>query len=56
MTVIGPYRNGPADFEVRTFAPDPNVNEDPVTESANAVLAQWLCDAGHALVVRLSFG
>lgn len=43
MGVIGAYENdGPADFEVRAFAPGHGVNEDPVTGSVNAGLAQWL--------------
>jgi PhzF family phenazine biosynthesis protein len=43
MGVIGPYRDGgPADFEVRAFAPGHGVDEDPVTGSVNAGLAQWL--------------
>lgn len=36
------------DFEVRFFAPDIGVNEDPVTGSLNASLAQWLIADGHA--------
>ncbi|MBO1268680.1 PhzF family phenazine biosynthesis protein [Arthrobacter cavernae] len=45
--VIGAYgEDGPADFEVRAFAPGHNVDEDPVTGSVNAGLAQWLCDEG----------
>ncbi|ASN19951.1 PhzF family phenazine biosynthesis protein [Arthrobacter sp. YN] len=47
MGVIGAYYNGePADFEVRTFAPGHGVNEDPVTGSVNAGLAQWLHSEG----------
>lgn len=47
MGVIGAYDNGePADFEVRTFAPGHGVNEDPVTGSVNAGLAQWLRSEG----------
>ncbi|WP_120522785.1 PhzF family phenazine biosynthesis protein [Arthrobacter celericrescens] len=36
----------PADFEVRAFVPGLDVNEDPVTGSANAGLAQWLLAEG----------
>jgi PhzF family phenazine biosynthesis protein len=36
------------DFEVRGFAPHLGVNEDPVTGSLNASLAQWLMAEGHA--------
>ncbi|UVJ37907.1 PhzF family phenazine biosynthesis protein [Arthrobacter sp. CJ23] len=47
MGVIGAYgRGGPADFEVRAFAPGHDVDEDPVTGSVNAGLAQWLRDEG----------
>jgi PhzF family phenazine biosynthesis protein len=35
-------------FEVRAFAPGFGVNEDPVTGSLNAGLAQWLIGAGLA--------
>lgn len=35
-------------FEVRAFAPGAGVNEDPVTGSLNASLAQWLVGAGLA--------
>ncbi|MDF0530696.1 PhzF family phenazine biosynthesis protein [Tsukamurella sp. 8F] len=37
---------GPADVEVRAFCPGAGVNEDPVTGSLNAGLAQWLLGAG----------
>jgi PhzF family phenazine biosynthesis protein len=33
--------------EVRFFAPDIGVSEDPVTGSFNASLAQWLIADGH---------
>ena len=33
--------------EVRAFAPNVGINEDPVTGSLNASLAQWLIDDGH---------
>ena len=38
--------DAPADFEVRAFVPGLDVNEDPVTGSANAGLAQWLLAEG----------
>jgi len=37
-----------ADFEVRAFVAPVGVNEDPVTGSLNASLAQWLMTEGHA--------
>lgn len=37
-----------ADFEVRGFAAPIGINEDPVTGSLNASLAQWLMADGHA--------
>jgi PhzF family phenazine biosynthesis protein len=52
VAVIGAYGEpdggAPADFEVRAFVPGLNVNEDPVTGSANAGLAQWLLAEGVA--------
>jgi PhzF family phenazine biosynthesis protein len=36
------------DFEVRAFAAPIGVDEDPVTGSLNASLAQWLIAEGHA--------
>ncbi|WP_395056803.1 PhzF family phenazine biosynthesis protein [Polaromonas sp.] len=36
------------DFEVRAFAAPIGINEDPVTGSLNASLAQWLMAEGHA--------
>ena len=36
------------DLEVRFFAPDIGVGEDPVTGGFNASLAQWLIAEGHA--------
>lgn len=36
------------ELEVRFFAPDIGVGEDPVTGSFNASLAQWLIAEGHA--------
>jgi PhzF family phenazine biosynthesis protein len=38
---------GTPDVEVRGFAPHLGVNEDPVTGSLNASLAQWLMAEGH---------
>lgn len=37
-----------ADFEVRAFATPMGIEEDPVTGSLNAGLAQWLMAEGHA--------
>jgi PhzF family phenazine biosynthesis protein len=37
---------GPADFEVRAFAPGHGVDEDPVTGSVNAGIAQWFLRDG----------
>ena len=45
--VVGPA-TGEADFEVRGFAPDAGIPEDPVTGSLNAGLAQWLIGTGRA--------
>jgi PhzF family phenazine biosynthesis protein len=39
---------GDTDFEVRAFAAPLGIEEDPVTGSLNASLAQWLIGAGHA--------
>ena len=36
------------ELEVRGFAPHMGINEDPVTGSLNASLAQWLIAEGHA--------
>ena len=38
---------GAADLEVRGFAAPVGINEDPVTGSLNASLAQWLMADGH---------
>ena len=38
---------GPVDLEVRVFAAAVGIEEDPVTGSFNASLAQWLIDEGH---------
>jgi PhzF family phenazine biosynthesis protein len=47
--VVGAYATGgPADFEVRAFAPGWGGVEDPVTGSLNASLAQWLIGTGRA--------
>ena len=49
--VVGPHpAGGAADFEVRFFAAAIGVNEDPVTGSLNANVANWLIDNGHAPV------
>lgn len=50
VAVAGRYQSpapGAPDVEVRMFAPGLGVAEDPVTGSLNAILAQWLIDAGH---------
>jgi len=41
-------RTQAADFEVRAFAAPLGIEEDPVTGSLNASLAQWLIAEGHA--------
>jgi PhzF family phenazine biosynthesis protein len=49
--IVAPYAHpaaGTPDFEVRGFAPHLGVNEDPVTGSLNASLAQWLMAEGLA--------
>lgn len=49
--VVGPWLPSDgeqAQFEVRAFAPGLGVNEDPVTGSLNAALAQWLIQSGRA--------
>ena len=49
LGVVGPHPpGGEAAFEVRAFAVGAGVDEDPVTGSLNAGLAQWLLAAGHA--------
>lgn len=45
--VVGPASDE-VDFEVRGFAPDDGIPEDPVTGSLNAGLAQWLIGTGRA--------
>ena len=47
--VVGPYPPGsPAHFEVRAFFAGRGIEEDPVTGSLNAAIAQWLVPAGVA--------
>ena len=49
--VVGPHApGGPANFELRAFYTDQNLNvrEDPVTGSLNASVAQWLFASGRA--------
>jgi PhzF family phenazine biosynthesis protein len=47
--VVGPYPvGGEFDFEVRFFAAAIGINEDPVTGSLNANIAQWLIATGRA--------
>lgn len=47
--VIGPHPDGaPCQFEVRGFAAAMGIDEDPVTGSLNASLAQWLMPPGLA--------
>jgi PhzF family phenazine biosynthesis protein len=50
LGVAGPYPPGsPAAFEVRAFTPKlSSTDEDPVTGSLNASLAQWLLATGRA--------
>jgi PhzF family phenazine biosynthesis protein len=50
LGIAGPYPpGGPAAFEVRAFVPKNNsTDEDPVTGSLNASLAQWLIGTGRA--------
>ena len=43
-----PAETATADFEVRAFAAPIGIEEDPVTGSLNASLAQWLIAEGHA--------
>jgi len=47
-TATGPAEAATADFEVRAFAAPIGIEEDPVTGSLNASLAQWLMAEGHA--------
>lgn len=47
--VVGPHPAGSdAAFEVRAFIPSGGTDEDPVTGSLNASLAQWLIGTGRA--------
>lgn len=50
LGIAGPYPPGePAAFEVRAFVPkNGGTDEDPVTGSLNASLAQWLLATGRA--------
>jgi PhzF family phenazine biosynthesis protein len=50
LGIAGPYPpDGPAAFEVRAFVPkNDGTDEDPVTGSLNASLAQWLIAIGRA--------
>jgi PhzF family phenazine biosynthesis protein len=50
LGIAGPYPAGsPAAFEVRAFVPKSgSTDEDPVTGSLNASLAQWLLSTGRA--------
>jgi PhzF family phenazine biosynthesis protein len=50
LGIAGPYPpGGPAAFEVRAFVPkNGTTDEDPVTGSFNASLAQWLLATGRA--------
>lgn len=49
LGVVGAHPPGhEAQFEVRAFVPSMAVNEDPVTGSLNAGIAQWLIGAGLA--------
>jgi PhzF family phenazine biosynthesis protein len=50
LGIAGPYPpGGPAAFEVRAFVPkNGTTDEDPVTGSLNASLAQWLLASGRA--------
>lgn len=42
MGVVAPWQGGDADFEVRAFIAGEAMQEDPVTGSLDAGLAQWL--------------
>ena len=46
FAVDGRIAGGAADVEVRAFVPTLGVQEDPVTGSLNAGLAQWLIGSG----------
>jgi PhzF family phenazine biosynthesis protein len=57
LGVAGPYPAGsPAAFEVRAFTPKLGMtDEDPVTGSLNASLAQWLLATGRAQAPYLAW-
>ena len=46
--VVAPHGAGDVQFELRFFAAAIGVNEDPVTGSFNANVAQWLIDSDRA--------
>lgn len=48
--VVGPHRDGDADYEIRGFfsIAGGTLVEDPVTGSLNASVAQWLFESGRA--------
>jgi PhzF family phenazine biosynthesis protein len=48
LGVVAPAEGGDIDFEVRGFAPELGLHEDPVTGSLNAGLARWLIGSGRA--------
>jgi PhzF family phenazine biosynthesis protein len=53
--VVGPHAPGSeCQFELRGFAPADGIDEDPVTGSLNAGVAQWLIGAGLAPVHYLA--
>ncbi|MBI2728011.1 MAG: PhzF family phenazine biosynthesis protein [Polaromonas sp.] len=47
-SMVASTEAGNPDIEVRAFAPGIGINEDPVTGSFNAGLAQWLMADGYA--------
>jgi len=48
LGVIAPWAGGDAQFEVRALIAGVGMQEDPVTGSLNASLAQWLIGSGRA--------
>jgi len=46
--VVAPHATGELQFELRFFAAAIGINEDPVTGSFNANVAQWLIDTDRA--------
>jgi PhzF family phenazine biosynthesis protein len=48
LGVVAPADGQEIDFEVRGFAPELGLHEDPVTGSLNAGLARWLIGSGRA--------